>query len=379
MNLIIDGHAYLNVISPVALHILRNNASEEEIFDTYGELTPEAKEFFKGFFIRFLGNIITPYNRFLNHVYIVLDKDSWRKYYTKKFCNRNPNIAEYEYKGNRKKSKEKKSNIFKLFDFFIKEIAPELVTLQGVTVLSVRGAEGDDLIAFLSNKLDGHVVIWSGDTDLCQLLTVGDNVTFMVTPKRQGKNPIKKVYIPIYEDKGINLTNNMMDFNNVITFFNTHKDYMVEESDFNIELLVKIIGGDRGDNIQSLYHYLSDTGRRMNISEAQARSIVSSLLAKYQSHDILKLLDESNEEFFKDIVDISFEKKNLKKKNDERNLKSEILTNLKFNIKMIRLSEATIPAILLETAEHKLNLVKNPHKFNFMDFMGFVKLAENTI
>ncbi len=317
MNLIIDGHAYLNVISPVALYILRNNTTEDEIFDENENLTEEAKDFFRGFFLTFLSNIMLPYKNVLTHVYIVLDNDSWRKYYTNKFCNRNPQLDPFEYKGNRKKTKEKKTKTFKLFNLFIDQITPDLSELDGITILSVRGAEGDDLIAYLSDKLNDHNIIWSGDMDLTQLLKREDKVTFMVTPKRPKKD-VKNVYIPINKDVGLNLSNNMLEFNNIISFFQSKREYDVIESDFNIEFLVKIIHGDRGDNIQSAYHYLSPNGRRMNVSENQARYIISNLISKYKPDDFIELIDNFDEAFLNDIVDEVFINKNLKKKNDER-------------------------------------------------------------
>jgi len=378
MNLLVDGHAFLNVISPVALYLLKQNSSYNEIFDNEDNLTDEAKDFFKNFSLKFLSNIMFPYKSMINKVYFVLDNDSWRKYYANKFCNRNPNIEPFEYKGNRKKGKDTKKNVYKFFKHFFKAVAPDLATIDGITVLSVRGAEGDDLIFHLTQQLKDHNIIWSGDMDLAQLLKWEDNVTFMVTPKRQHKN-VKMVYLPLHENTGIDLSNNTLQISNVFNYFKDQREYSVEESDFNIELMVKLIHGDPGDNVQSMYHYLSDSGRRMNVSEAQARSIITGLISKYNSKDFIKLIDERNEEFLTDIVNATFIKKNLTKKNDERKLKAELLNNLLFNIKMIRLAYNNVPEILIDTIKQKFEIVKNTKDFNYHEFMSYVKMEQGML
>lgn len=380
MNLIIDGHAMLNVVSPVALYLLKQNVADDEIFDANDELTDAGKSFFRTFAMRFISNIIIPYKDSIKHVYMVLDNDSWRKYYMEKYYNRNPEVPVYEYKDNRKKAKEKNTRTYKFFRYFIDEMIPDLNTIDGVTQLTVRGAEGDDLIAYLASKVDGHTVIWSGDMDLGQLLRWDKTITFMVTPKRQGTEH-KMVYLPIRKSRGMDLNDAMMDFSSAYSFFSNNRDYVIEESDFNIELLVKIIGGDKGDNIPGIYHYLSDTNKHMGISEKQAREIVTSLVVdnKYNPDSFMDLIDAYDAAFLNDVVNATFNKKGLMKKNDERRLKAQILENLKLNIRLIRLSKSTIPSILLDTIEQKLNIVRNSKPFDYGQFVSYVKLDSNMI
>jgi hypothetical protein len=136
---------------------------------------------------------------------IAIDNNSWRKTFYPL------------YKENRTEKKEK-DEYLDLFYNTINEIKEILKNYTNIKVIDVNGAEGDDIIAVLTeyiftNDPKAKIIILSTDKDFHQLLKFGNNIKIF--------DPYKKEYKNIKFSKK--------------------------------ELYEKIIKGDRSDNIPNIY------------------------------------------------------------------------------------------------------------------------------
>lgn len=128
-------------------------------------------------------------------------KESWRKEVY-------PN-----YKANRKAARDASKVDFKKFFPVLQEFIEDLQkAFQNLKIVCLEGAEGDDIIAVASETFKGNITIISTDKDLYQLLT-RKNV--------KQWSPIDKKFVTVLNPE---------------TFLN-----------------VKILGGDKNDNIPSIF------------------------------------------------------------------------------------------------------------------------------
>ena len=132
-------------------------------------LKEEVKIQFRNFCLNYLNSLIAPVGKRLNRVHLVFDSRSWRKSYTREFfekSNFETNVAptEFKYKGNRKKD----DKIFLFFDYFQNEIVPKLIEETGINYYRVDSTEGDDILAYLCNVIDGDIMIYTVDSDIIE-------------------------------------------------------------------------------------------------------------------------------------------------------------------------------------------------------------------
>lgn len=251
----------------------------------------------------FLIRLINP-----SRVIFARDDKSWRK---------GIQIEENEgYKGHRKQSEHINwDNIFRILDEFL-----EICIDNGMIVTKIDTAEADDVIALWVDELlynqKQHVIAVSGDEDIRQLVKASTNdkghpvFATVFNPFMQGKNAARKLYVPEYSfNEWIN-TIGEADIWNMNAAIDVDKgDFKrirdtdkvrVEEVDGNLIAMRKIFCGDDGDNIPSIYTWMTKTAKgddkEVRITNAKFEKIYESLRnspgERIDHNDLLKRKDK---------------------------------------------------------------------------------------
>ena len=261
------------------------------------------------------------------------DSKSWRK----------DLFPDAEYKANREQdSKIHWANVHKVVEEFT-----EFLKERGVIIHRVQGAEGDDLIYAWTSALNSegqNCIIWSGDTDLMQLVnynrsTDAYTIWYDNTRSKLAVYPGFQKYLEIKDgtkqeeyDDIFNIDNVLIISNQIkqeIKTFITTNNIEVNEIFCDEYIFSKILAGDRGDNIKSVYSVekIGKTGkpRTSKISEEKSKSIVSTFKKRHGRFSSMYLFDE----FYKKEI--------LKMIAAEMKLTSadELLPNLELNTNLI--------------------------------------------
>jgi len=299
MNLILDGNylLYRNVFSLTRDKLL------------YGLLQDSLEKSVESYFKQFS----------FDNVYLVSDSlSNWRKKI----------YPEY------KKTRKKDDNIDWEFVMTVyqefKENLPNRVKLFEQPLV-----EGDDWISYLtkkSNREGKSVLIVSNDRDILQLLTTSEkHINIMVNDNSRQDY----IFLPVeYKtwlakfNESIELpslfydeVNKDLDIYNYIKFIISKRQ--VKDTKIDKVLFEKIIGGDRGDNIKSVY-IKNDRG----IGEKTAEKIYN----KYVEYFGLPTFDE---ECLNRMTDIVIEQKKLNQSEFEPILESILFNNKLVNLNII--------------------------------------------
>lgn len=279
------------------------------------------------------------------NVFLVSDsnKKSWRKKYLD------------TYKGTRKKAEDIDFVwVFEQYDIWKDEMKKKYNVVQGDHI------EGDDWIAAIvhkSNKSGISNVIITSDEDMPQLLgyKINDDKSWinMQIIDTTGK---EKIYLPIgwqlwiteYDDNRSSDPFNLDGGHEWLTFFNKiTTQWHYEEINPMHRLFVKIIQGDKSDNINSIYERLTKTGKMMGIGKAGAETFWNFYKDNYK--DYFSTKDPS---FVPDIINC-IERIYGVSLDDER---VEIITTcIKCNIKLIELHYRHFPDWVVEQIIDELN------------------------
>lgn len=345
-TIIIDGNFFMFK----CLYSIPKSSKDEKLLSSESDRIA----YIKKLAIDFAAEIRKFYN-VIDRVIFAVDSSSWRKdYYPKK-----------EYKGNRVKDVAVDWDSFHLVMSEFKEILKS----KGVIIHQVPGAEGDDIIyawsSFL-NLMGENVIIVSGDQDLMQLVCCNESTdSYTITYT----NTNKKVVV----DKKFNEWLNSVEDDQVTSIFdlkkviygstmakNTYKELI---SSNNLTLIVvdadefifkKILTGDRGDNIMSVYHY-EKNGKTYSISDKKADRILELFEKKYGKFKAIYYFDKS---YRQDIVRIIKEYIGADSMSTE-----QILDNMETNVMLMMLHTKAIPdelqKVLYSDAEKMFN-IKRP-------------------
>jgi 5'-3' exonuclease len=232
----------------------------------------------------FLIRMINP-----SRVIFAQDDKSWRKKIS---------IEENEgYKGHRKQSAQINwDNIYRIMDEFL-----EICEDNGMIKTKIETAEADDVIALWRDELlynqKQHVVLVSGDEDIRQLVAssvTDDGKKIFATvfnPFMQGKNAARKLYVTPREFNEWLAATEEVDIWNMSAAIDVDKgDFKrirdtdkvrVEETDGLGIAMKKIFCGDDGDNIPSIYTWMTKTAKgddkEVRITKAKYEKIYESL------------------------------------------------------------------------------------------------------
>lgn len=370
MDFVIDGNAYLNVAISVAKSIAyrdKSIGSKYYVNDIFNDgksiLKEEVKIQFRNFCLNYMNSLIAPVGNKLNRVHLVFDSRSWRKNYIRKFFN-DSNFetsvapAAFKYKGNRKKD----DNIHLFFDYFQSEIAPHLMKEAGVNYYRIDSTEGDDIIAYLCEVIEGDIMVYTVDSDLKQLTYSPKNNIIVIYPKQMSKH--KKLCVP----QEFNPSHAEDETDNFFSLTESHivtpaidktinllksRDYVEYKVDPVLEVFTKIFRGDKKDNIPKMD----------KMTPTKTSKMIDAIRSNYGNYS-LNLLDDLDEKFIDFIVEnISI----LNKVNDIDKLK-DVRKHFMFNARIIRLSSKLFPkevrVSLSSGIDSKKFMSFNSKKFN---------------
>ncbi len=328
------------------------------IFSDYGSKQPgevlsQASE--QGMFMR---KIITDLCYALNqlptngHVIFCKDSRSWRK---------DLKIERADYKSSRiKDEKVDWGSFFDLMDEFGK-----FLENNGYIYSTAQAAEGDDLLWFWNDKLkrDGHnVVVLSGDKDSHQLVSCDD--TWTICWNANSKN--NKIFC------SNNWKTDYLDNERETSIFNldfvadSEKDKMLNLSSSatmeftNPEKLTfeKILTGDKGDDVPSVFAYEKTPGKFYKLTKAKAEAIYESY--KQSGWGSSRLEDVWKDDEFKDWISgyvlrsIGY--------TDNKDNRKEVANNYHENAQLVWLSDQVIPENVLANMEFSFSTTRKEIK-----------------
>jgi 5'-3' exonuclease len=282
---------------------------------------------------------------FDNIYFVSDDKYNWRK----------------KIYGDYKAKREKDSEIdwpfvFETYENFKKNI----INFKSIKQIQVGNAEGDDIIAYIvrkSNEKGYSNLIISVDGDLYQLLDYDLNKGF-INIMFGHKMSDDRIHLPenykVFFDFAETSSNpatlfNMSDDEEMIDFLKniSHRGQIVEKNK-ELELFVKIISGDKGDNITSVYESMTTTGKPRGIGVDGAKSLYA-LYKEIYPEDINFNSTEIIERI-KDVV-CSFKKVEPINVNSIKNLMND---RIKRNLKLIVLNDFYAPSEILSNIKNSV-------------------------
>ena len=330
-----------------SLYVLGGFGQKQFTFDNKEELDSLIRKLSMD--ISFLIRLINP-----SRVIFAVDDKSWRK---------DIYIEENEgYKGHRTQSKMINwVNLYSALDEFM-----DIVQDNGMIVTKIKNAEADDSLSLWRDELlynqKQHVILVSGDEDIRQLVThsIDDKgkkiFSTVFNPFMQGKNAARKLYVPE------NIFNRWMDDIEVSDIWNMDATIDVDKRDFdrirntekirveevngNEIAMRKIFCGDDGDNIPSIYTWMTKTGsgndKEVRITNSKYVKIIKGI--ENSPGELIKpgMLIKRKDKIFNEI-----------KKICEHTPTFKIEERLKRQIKLVLLDCTIFPIKIVETF-HKM-------------------------
>ena len=305
-DLIIDGNY---ILSRLTFTLHKNNL-------LYGALTQS------------LENTISSYRKWFPFANVYLASDSKDKSWRKEMIG--------HYKGTRKKDSDIDwAFVYDTYNDFKK-------SLTTVKVMESPTIEGDDWISYLtekSNKEGRSVMVISNDYDIKQIVKYSLDPLYLNFMSNEMYNK-EKLFLPknyqIFMSKVKNLPNdNIFELNDDAEFLGMMdrflNKYNIIEVDYYETLIVKLISGDKSDNIGSVWSQTKN-GKKRGIGEKGAETIYKLYLDEFGEPDI------KDPDLFENIADLICEKKKISKTNIE-----EIIENIKSNSSLIDLRVENLP------------------------------------
>lgn len=364
MNIIVDGNAFLNVVTSIVKNILANDKRvgdkyyvSDLLSDDEFILKQASKDAFRSFSLNYLGSIFAPFKENISSVFFVFDSKSWRKKFIKDHFQEHGE-GDFNYKGQRKYD----DKIYLFFDYFQTEILPTLSEEYGIVANRVQGAEGDDLIAYICENLHEDICIWSVDKDLTQLLESSSRKVILLMPKMMTK--YKKIYTS--DDFSLDSTEPVVDlFNfeassidnstlgNVIDDL-LRKDYQHLKVDPTLDILTKVISGDPSDNIPRAHPKLT---------ASKVSKVIDQIKDSFVWAEIKSRIDRNDPEFTNRLNEVICETLKINDPGESLTIKN----NVSRNRTIIRLNTSCFPAEVTETIASAVKL-ENRRRFNYFKF-----------
>ncbi len=265
------------------------------------------------------------------NIYLVSDskEKSWRK----------------KIIGNYKSTRKKDSDID--WEFVYNTYSEFKSELVGIKVLEAPHVEGDDWISFLcemANSSNRSTVIISNDYDIKQLVKFGIDPLWINIMSNEMYNR-EKLFLPknyqIFLNKISKLPNddifNLNDNSEFISLMDKFiKKYEINEVDSTECLIIKLISGDKSDNISSAWSQVKN-GKKRGIGQKGAKSIYDDYLIEFGE------INFKDPDLYENIADLICEKKKISKTQID-----SIVDNIKSNVRLIDLSIKNIPTDIVD-------------------------------
>lgn len=354
-TLIIDGHNFLFR----SLYVLPQKKNKKILSDK------ESKDLFVSKLSQNMNSVIREMEPLVDRCILTLDSRSWR----------NDIESDVDYKGTRNQEDTIDWDGFKeCMDLFVKDIEK-----YNITVSKTGSAEADDLIFMWSTALNSKnipVIIYTSDKDMLQLVSANNNgcdtllwsdVTRKLYVPENFSNIIKNDSTSFMESfmKGSTTVDIYDRFANLEQSIRKRKLEKIEVDNIKF-IYVKILIGDKSDNISSIYSY-EKNGRIYNVTEAKAEKI----LEKYIKHTgelnmECLFVDDALSDLAKACVEIingaEYE---------------SVLKNIKRNINYMVLSKQILP---IEVSEKIMTDIRSlAKKMKHIDFSQVIKTDESVI
>ena len=374
MKFIVDGNAFLHVSTRQVLGILTDKYPAELTHTVDGAevITDFAKQQFKQITLGYLNTFLIPFQYSLDSLFFTLDNISWRKEYVEKFFDRNPTHNRFAYKGNRKHDKDY-TLLNEFFDYFSKEVSDILREIPGCYVISTIGAEGDDIIAYITERFPNEdIAIWTGDYDISQLATDKNRNVIILGPKHI---TTKKRRITTNANKTkFNLQTNP-EISSIITRLLSSNFYEKVEANPGKDTLIKLVTKDQSDNIGSIYVRKTKTDKYLNITQKRGAKFLKPIFENYSDSEILNKIDTLDINLFNEVIATLETEFKLDFSGDAgEKLYEKIHKNYERNVKLIRLSKHQIPEILFQMIERVFNFYyKEGTTFDYAAFAANLK------
>lgn len=287
-----------------------------------------------------------------NEVFFVSDskKGSWRKTLYK------------EYKENRKKDSDIDWDFcYRTYDEFKEYLKSE----TRIKVLEGDEVEGDDWISFLVDKsnTNGHsTVIVTNDHDIKQMVSQSTNplyiniiVNEMFSDNRMFVPSNYEIFLNKLQESISN--SNIFDLNDDNEFMRLLNRFSevceIKSVEPHATLLLKMIIGDKGDNIFSAWTKKTN-GRRIGIGETVGKRIADEFL----SENIIPDLD--SQDSLESLTDIIMEHKKIQHYDFDN-----IVNNLRYNKRLMSLNIVDLPQHIVDRMELGLeDAIKNANNFD---------------
>ena len=287
-----------------------------------------------------LENAISNYRKWypFANVYLVSDskEKSWRKQLTK------------DYKATRKKDSDIDWNfVYTAYGEF-KE------SLTGIRVLEAPHIEGDDWISFLCHKANSEgrsTIIVSNDYDIKQIVRFNLEPLWINIMSNEMYNK-EKLFMPknyqLFINKVSKLSNddifNLNDNSHFLKLMDRFlTKYEIFEIDSTESLIIKLISGDKSDNIGSAWSQTKN-GKKRGLGEKGAKTIYDEYLKEFGEINI------EDPDLYENIADLICERKKISKTQIE-----SIVENLIDNVKLIDLRLENLPEEIITKMEQKYN------------------------
>lgn len=275
------------------------------------------------------------------HIIFCKDSRSWRK---------DLKIERADYKSSRiKDEKVDWGSFFELMDEFGK-----FLEINGYIYSTANGAEGDDLLWFWNKKLkeEGHnVIVLTGDKDSHQLVSCDE--TWTICWNANSKN--NKIFC------SENWKRDYLDQETETSIFSLNfvedheKEKMkllaasatLEATDPKKLTFEKILTGDKGDDVPSVFSYEKTPGKIFKLTKAKAESIYENY--KQSGWGNLELEDIWKNEEFKNWIS-GFVLRSMSYTDNVENRKI-VANNYKENAQLVWLSDQVIPEGVLTEME----------------------------
>jgi hypothetical protein len=364
MNIIVDGNAFLNVVTSIVKNILANDKRVGDKYYVSNLLSDDefilkqaSKDAFRSFSLNYLGSIFAPFKENISSVFFVFDSKSWRKKFIKDHFQEHGE-GDFNYKGQRKYD----DKIYLFFDYFQTEILPALSEEYGILANRVQGAEGDDLIAYICENLNEDICIWSVDKDLTQLLESSSRKVILLMPKMMTK--YKKLYtsddfttdassadLDLFNFEASSIDNSTLG--HVIDDL-LRKDYQHLKVNPTLDVLTKVISGDPSDNIPRAHPKLT---------ASKVSKVIDQIRESFAWAEIKTMIDRNDQVFTDKLNEVICETLKINDPGESLTIRNNVLRNRT----IIRLSTSCFPAEVTETIANSVKL-DNRRRFNYFKF-----------
>jgi hypothetical protein len=311
----------------------------------------------------------------IDDVIVVFDNKSWRKslpiyrpYYIDEL-----DTTPLGYKDNRKEAKEKSALNYENFNICMRDVENMLKETQCKVICS-DGAEGDDILMLLVDKLykENMLLLYATDGDLKYLIR--DNVVYFRNiyskVSREGEFVISDtLYENLYGKRDMlsMFTQNMSKTAGLKDYFD--KLFSVKFSTFGKEraerlvdisilktskytnLFIKSVCGDKKDNIFSTLRWINGTGTMFNsVTENMVIKAMKVVFPKliYSENVIFDLFFNETEKNIKINLELLYRQLLISTKQNTKTTIKESIIHYERNLKMNQLESKNLPPFVVE-------------------------------